>query len=138
MYLIVFLDQFYHEIQFNSIIYSPSILWSFIRGSSSSSSGSKVEDPGRGNMPKNKVIQRDISISTNKKLETNNNQLVVKDRFKKGAQNIYLIFTYISHVYCFNPLHPIISLHILHTAPYTFTSVLKKRICLPIKSFLLC
>ena len=66
MYLKVFLDQFYHEIQFNSIIYSPSILWSFIRGSSSSSSGSKVEDPGRGNMPKNKVIQRDISISTDK------------------------------------------------------------------------
>ena len=64
-------------------------------------------------------------------------QLVVKDRFKKGAQNIYLLFTYISHVYCLNPLHPNISLHILHTAPYTFPSVLKRRICLPIKRFLL-
>ena len=97
-----------------------------------------MEDPGRGNMPKNKVIERDISISTNKKLETNNYQLEVKDRFKKGAQNIYLIFTYISHVYCLNPLHPNISLHILHTAPYTFPNVLKRRICLPIQSFLLC
>ena len=34
-----------------------------------------------------------------------------------------------------NPLHPKISLYILHTALYTFPKVLTERICLPIKSF---
>ena len=43
-----------------------------------------------------------------------------------------------THVYYLNPLHPIISLHILHTALYTFLKVLKRRICLPIKSLLTC
>ena len=38
----------------------------FIISSSSSSSGSEVEDPKRGNMPKNKDIQRKISISSDK------------------------------------------------------------------------
>ena len=36
----------------------------------------------------------------------------------------------------FNPLHPKISLNILHTVLYTFPKVLTRRICLPIKSFL--
>ena len=36
----------------------------------------------------------------------------------------------------FNPFHPNISIHILHTAICTFTKVLTRRICLPIKSFL--
>ena len=35
----------------------------------------------------------------------------------------------------FNPLHPRFSIHILHTALYTFPNVLTRRICLPIKSF---
>ena len=35
-----------------------------------------------------------------------------------------------------NPLHPNISMHILHTALYTFPKVLTGRICLPIKRFL--
>ena len=35
-----------------------------------------------------------------------------------------------------NPLHPNISMHILHTVLYTFPKVLTRRICLPIKSFL--
>ena len=35
----------------------------------------------------------------------------------------------------FNPLHPKISIHILHTVLYTFLKVLTRRICLPIKSF---
>ena len=43
-----------------------------------------------------------------------------------------------THVYYLNPLDPIISLHILHTALYTFLKVLKRRICLPIKSLLTC
>ena len=34
-----------------------------------------------------------------------------------------------------NPLHPNISIHILHTVLYTFPKVLTRRICLPIKSF---
>ena len=32
-----------------------------------------------------------------------------------------------------NPLHPNISMHILHTILYTFPKVLTRRICLPIK-----
>ena len=35
----------------------------------------------------------------------------------------------------FNPLYPRFSIHILHTALYTFPKVLTRRICLPIKSF---
>ena len=35
-----------------------------------------------------------------------------------------------------NPLHPIISMHILHTVLYTFPVVLTRRICLTIKGFL--
>ena len=34
-----------------------------------------------------------------------------------------------------NPLHPNISMHILHTVLYTFPTVLTRRICLTIKSF---
>ena len=34
-----------------------------------------------------------------------------------------------------NPLHPNISMHILHTVLYTFLKVLTRRICLTIKSF---
>ena len=37
--------------------------------------------------------------------------------------------------YLFNPLHPKISMHILHTVLYTFPKVLTRRICLPIKRF---
>ena len=32
------------------------------------------------------------------------------------------------------PLHPTISMHVLHTALYAFTKVLTRRICLTIKS----
>ena len=35
-------------------------------------------------------------------------------------------------------LHPNISMHILHTGPYRFPKVLKGRICLTIKKFLIC
>ena len=35
-----------------------------------------------------------------------------------------------------NPLHPDISMHILHTFLYTNPKVLTRRICLTIKSFL--
>ena len=35
----------------------------------------------------------------------------------------------------FNPLHPNISMHILHTVLYIFPKVLTRRICLIIKSF---
>ena len=43
-------------------------------------------------------------------------------------------------VYCLrhssiNPLHPNISMYILHTVLYTFPKVLTRRICLTIKSF---
>ena len=35
----------------------------------------------------------------------------------------------------FNPLHPIISMHILYTGLYTFPNMLARRICLTIRSF---
>ena len=35
----------------------------------------------------------------------------------------------------FNPLHPNISMHILHTVLYTFHKVLRRRICLTIRTF---
>ena len=41
-----------------------------------------------------------------------------------------------SFFFSLNPLHPNISMHILHTALYTFPKVLTGRICLPIKRFL--
>ena len=34
-----------------------------------------------------------------------------------------------------HPLHPNISMYILHTVPYTFPKALSRRICLTIKSF---
>ena len=39
-------------------------------------------------------------------------------------------------VWIINPLHPIISMHILHTALYTCLKVLNRRICLTVKSSL--
>ena len=33
-----------------------------------------------------------------------------------------------------HPLHPTISMHILHTVLYTFPRLLRRRICLPIRS----
>ena len=38
----------------------------------------------------------------------------------------------------FNPLHPNIIMHILHTVLYTFPKVLTRRICLTIKGFFGC
>ena len=35
----------------------------------------------------------------------------------------------------FNPLHPSISMHILHTVLYTFPNVLARRICFTIMMF---
>ena len=42
----------------------------------------------------------------------------------------------VSLVDLFNPLHPNISVQILHIVLYTFPKVLPRRICLTIKSFL--
>ena len=39
------------------------------------------------------------------------------------------------HNFFFNPLHHNISMHILHTVLYTFSTVLARRICLTIKRF---
>ena len=39
------------------------------------------------------------------------------------------------HYCCISPLHPNISMHILHTVLHTFTEVLTRRICLTIKNF---
>ena len=44
-------------------------------------------------------------------------------------------FHMIKQIYL-NPLHPNISMHILHTVLYTFPKELTRRICLTIKDFL--
>ena len=48
-----------------------------------------------------------------------------------------LFFKSCSHCFPVNPLHPNISMHILHTVLYTSPKVLTRRICLRIKSFFL-
>ena len=42
-----------------------------------------------------------------------------------------------SRHFCYEPLHPNISMHILHSFLYTFPKVLTRRIWLTIKSLLL-
>ena len=44
------------------------------------------------------------------------------------------ITCFLKFLHFFNPLHPIISMHILHTVLCTFPKVLTRRICLSIKS----
>ena len=56
---------------------------------------------------------------------------------KKKKERIYdKTIEYIMFFFSLNPLHPNISMHILHTALYTFPTVLTGRICLLIKRFL--
>ena len=43
-------------------------------------------------------------------------------------------YIFLTFLHFFNPLHPIISMHILHTVLCTFPKVLTRRICLSIKS----
>ena len=45
---------------------------------------------------------------------------------------VYVLHSQAKH---FNPLHPNISMHILHTVLYTFPNVLTRRICLTIEKF---
>ena len=52
--------------------------------------------------------------------------------FLKGLKEYFLITQEFANV---NPLHPNISMHILHTVLYTFPNLLTGRICLTIKSF---
>ena len=42
--------------------------------------------------------------------------------------------TFLSHKVITDPLHPNISMHILHTILFTFPTVLSRRICLTIKT----
>ena len=44
----------------------------------------------------------------------------------------FLLFVFVPSGSFFKPLHPNISIHILHTVLYTFPKMLKKRICLTI------
>ena len=53
----------------------------------------------------------------------------------KPNNNFLVVVTVIKK---FNPLHPNISIQILHTVLCTFTKVLTGRICLTIKSFFSC
>ena len=44
----------------------------------------------------------------------------------------FLLFVFVPSGSFFKPLHPNISIHILHTVLYTFPKMLKKGICLTI------
>ena len=46
-----------------------------------------------------------------------------------------LLYDIVRPIFSIDPLHPIISMHILDTVLYTFPMVLAKRICLTIKNF---
>ena len=46
-----------------------------------------------------------------------------------------LITTTTKNIKLLNPLHPNISMHILHTVLYTFPEELKRRICLTMKRY---
>ena len=48
------------------------------------------------------------------------------------------VYAWLARGFCVNPVHPNISIYILHTVLYTFPKVLTKRICLTIKSFFSC
>ena len=65
MYLKAFLVYFTMKFNLTAYFYLPSIISSSIRRSLSFSSRSKMEDSGRGNIPINKGMHRDITISTN-------------------------------------------------------------------------
>ena len=49
---------------------------------------------------------------------------------------VYFFNLYYENNFPFNPLHPKINMHILHTVLRTFSKVLTRRICQTIKSFL--
>ena len=46
----------------------------------------------------------------------------------------HILSLMVTHVISLNPLHPNISMHILHTVLYTYRKVLTRRICLTIRS----
>ena len=55
-----------------------------------------------------------------------------------GFLSLYSVSSLENVQHPLSPLHPNISMHILHTVLYTFLKVLTRRICLTIKSFLAC
>ena len=65
-------------------------------------------------------------------MKTKSDHHIVRKSLKKVPQSKQPIQ---SGMVFFNPLHPNISLHILHTVLYTFPMVLKRRICLTVTSF---
>ena len=56
-----------------------------------------------------------------------NNHNLFHEIIVKGLRN--------NNHFILNPLHPNISMYILHTVLYIFPNVLTRRICLAIKSF---
>ena len=48
------------------------------------------------------------------------------DEVRRAIQKKSVKRRYVSYI---NPLHPNISMHIIHTVPYAFLKVLTRRIC---------
>ena len=59
-----------------------------------------------------------------------------KGEFVSNQVTAFSVGDYFLYSHVFNPLHPNISMKILHTVLYTSTEVLTRRIFLPIKRFL--
>ena len=60
-----------------------------------------------------------------------------REKIQANRQGLTTLHFYkvLKNILALNPLHPNISMHILHTFLCTFTKVLTRRICLTIKSF---
>ena len=53
---------------------------------------------------------------------------------KLKPKAVHILSLMVTHIISLNPLHPNISVHILHTVLHTYPKVLMRRICLTIKS----
>ena len=82
------------------------------------------------------LIQKKTQSSKAKKTETNNEKKTKTKQEKLTVQFNGWCAGLDGEVCVFNPFHPNISIHILHTVLCTFTKVLTRRIYLTIKSFL--
>ena len=80
------------------------------------------------------TVRKYIPLTLIKQLESRNK--LQDSRWRKWKLGLLLskIFLYFLRVLVINPLHPNISLQVLHTFLHTFPNVLTRRICLTIKS----
>ena len=67
--------------------------------------------------------------------QSTNNKLALMLDLGKGRYTVSEILSLRVYSNSFNPIHPDISMHILHTVLYTCPYVLARRSCLTIKRF---